>query len=368
MNNMRSQPNTKDKSNSFDWGMHYLRAFAIVCILLDHLWCYTGFLKESHAFLVGSTIYFLFISGYLCQYLSTKRSVPAKTYYWRKVTNVLCPYLVWTLLTIIVIRVTNETRLGVISPSVISWKTIPKIMALGWAQGPYWYIPFVCVLFLVSPRLLLLSNSDLIRLFILSFALAICLPVRPVIPIENNLASLVMQYTYFAWSYLLGFLYARFKKQIDSHLNEYCGISLILGLLLGLQTMLPDYFTFGYPSSDALEPHTKSFVLAGSLAQSIQKLFFLVPSIALANRLSDKRISVLDWLATYSFTLYFSHHFFVQDFVQLQERLFTALKPGPLGVLPIQLVLSVLFIAFNLILAMALKRLFGRWSRWFIGS
>ena len=350
---------------SFDWGMHYLRAFAIVCILLEHLWWYIGLYEEARAYLHGSSIYFLFISGYLCQHLSARRPSSAKTYYRRKIENIISPYLMWSLLTILFVWITGQTRIGVISPDKICWANLPRILLLGWAQGPYWYIPFVSGLFLVSPSLTRIGDARMLHVFLVSFALAVCIPIRPW---SEEFIPYVLRYSYFGWSYFLGFLYARFKGRIDPFLNLYVGPALVLGILLGLRLQQPDWFIFGYPSYDSPEPDSIAFILGGSLAQSLQKLFFLVPAVALSNRLTRKRIPILDWLATYSFTLYFTHHFFVQDFVRLQNSLFTVLEPGPIGILPIQLGLSALFIAFNLVLAMALKGLFGRWSRRFIGA
>ena len=353
------------QKDSFDWGMHDLRAFAITCILLEHLWWHIGLLEEARAFFLGSTIYFLFISGYLCQYLSERRPVSAKTYYRKKLAHVVCPYFFWSVLTVLFIRITGQMRYGVISPDKICWTNLPSIFLLGWAQGPYWYIPFVSGLFLVSPKLTRIRDARMLHVFLVSFALSICLPIRSW---NEEFVPYVLRYSYFGWSYFLGFLYARFKKRIDPYLNLYVGPALVLGFLLGLRLQQPNWFTFGYPSYDSPEPDSIAFVLGGSLAQSLQKLFFLVPAIALSNRLARKRIPVLDWLATYSFTLYFTHHFFVQDFVQLQKWISGLVVPGPIGLLILQALLSVLFIAFNLILAMALKRLFGQRSRWFIGS
>ena len=354
-----------NRSGTFDWGMHYLRAFAIVCILLEHLWGYIGMREEANAFLLGSTIYFLFISGYLCQYLSDRRSISAKTYYRKKVINVVCPYLFWSLITVLFIRATGEVRIGVVSPEDTCWANLPGILLFGKAQGPYWYIPFVCGLFLVSPFLTRSGNPELIRVFLISFALSICLPVRSW---DEAFVPLALRYSYFAWSYFLGFLYARFKAWIDPHLSSYTGPALVLGLLLGLRLLQPDWFVFGYPSYDSPDVSSIVFVLGGSLARALQKLFFLVPAVALANRLANRRILVLDWLATHSFTLYFSHHFFVQDFIWLQERIIALLNPGPIAILPLQFGLSILFIAFNLTLALFLKKLFGRYSRYFVGS
>ncbi len=357
-----------EKPCAFDWGMHNLRAFAIVCILFEHFANFTGLLEVSRAFLTGSTVFFLFISGYLCQHLATHRPVSAKTYFRRKVTNVICPYLVWSMLTVFAVRITGTIRYGVIAPDEICWKSLPEIFLFGWAQGPYWYIPFVCVLFLVSPWLTRIGNPDLVRVSFVAFALAICIPVRSSSHLDGNLVPFAMQYSCFAWSYLFGFLYSRFKSSIDRQLSGYVGPALLLGILLGLQFLQPEWFLFAYRSFDAPVPYTRSFVLGGSLAQSLQKLCFLVPAVVLANRFSEKRVAVLDWLATHSFTLYFTHHFFVQDFSRMQNWLFIVTAPGPIGRMVFRLLLFAVFVAFNLILAMGLKKAFGRYSRCFIGS
>ena len=55
------------RRSDFDWGMHYLRGFAIVMILLTHFFGCIGPKWVKPAFFSGSTVYFLFISGYLCQ-------------------------------------------------------------------------------------------------------------------------------------------------------------------------------------------------------------------------------------------------------------------------------------------------------------
>lgn len=355
------------KRNSFDWGVHYLRAFAIVCILLNHLlWWVSP--RAAKAFLVGSTIYFLFISGYLCQYLAICRSVDARTYYRKKWTNVISPYLFWSLLVVLVVRFTGMERVGVIPPDLVCWNNAPSIFCFGWAQIPYWYIPFVSVFFLVSPFLVKLSDLGILLLFVSFVSLAVCIPVRPDARINGDLVSFALQYSCFGWSYLLGFVYARFKSAIDPPLKAFAIPSIVFGTILGIGSLRPEWFSLSCPSSDAPEAFSTIFVLKGWPAQAVQKLFFLVSAVVVANRLSKKRIAVLDWLATYSFTMYFTHYFFVADFIRLYKWILSGHNPGFILRGTIVIGISFLFVSFNLLLGMGLKRALGRYSRRIVGS
>ena len=352
----------------FDWGMHHLRAFAIVCILIEHLWMHIGLFRQAQAFFIGSTFYFLFISGYLCQYLAFRRSIAPKTYYRKKWTNVICPYLAWSVFTLAIVRIMNIRRAGVIPPEMVRWDNLPHIFLFGWAQGSYWYIPFVCVLFLVSPWLWKLKTSELVWLFVVSVSFAICYPFRPSSHFDGNPAMVFFQYAYFSWSYLLGLLYARLKPKIDPYLQSYAIPAFGFGMLLGLGLLAPEKFAIVCPSEIDPNDALRETVLSGPLARSFQKLFFIVPAVVLAIRFTGKRIAVLDWLATYSFTMYFSHLLFLSDFVRLQDWLFSLVQPNAFGKTFLQIVVTVLFVAFNLLLAMCLKKVFGRHSRFFVGS
>ena len=75
----------KPKKSTFDWGMHYMRGFAIVCIMLMHVQARLGHRGLTRSFFSASTVFFLFISGYLCQYLALKKPVVDRDYYSKKV-------------------------------------------------------------------------------------------------------------------------------------------------------------------------------------------------------------------------------------------------------------------------------------------
>lgn len=350
-----SPPSRPGKTrDGFDWGMHYMRGFAIVCIMLTHFFGQTGAARFSVAFLRSSTIYFLFISGYLCQYLANRRKVDTGQYYLAKLKNVISPYVICSFATMAAVCLLQGHRVCVISPAQISIRSVPNILLLGWAQRQYWYIPFVVVLFLVSPWLTRIGNRSLLWLLVVSFFTAVCLPWRPPSYMTWHPGVALYRYVYFSWGYLLGFAYARWKAQIDPHLHAYAIPALLLGMLLGFHEMFPS----SIPSR---------FVLSGSFAWTLQKLFFLVPVLWIANRIRSIRIPLFDWLATYSFTLFFLHYFFVQDYIALVAW---AGKATSCTVLQIcaHIGLAVVFMAQNLLLAFMLKKVCGHWSRQFIGA
>ena len=165
------------------------------------------------------------------------------------------------------------------------------------------------------------------------------------------------RYAHFAWCYLVGFVYARWKSRIDPHLRAYLVPALVLGIVLGLRAVDP--CVFGKPP-----PH----ILSGPLARSLQKFLFLVPVLFVANRLKSTRLAFFDALATYSFTLFFLHYFFVHDYINLQAWIVSAVNPGPFAQGCIRVALAGVFVAQNLLLAILLNKATGRWSRPLTGS
>ncbi len=350
-------PKPPKSRDNFDWGMHYVRGFAIVCILLTHIFQQTDAARFAHAFLLSSTVYFLFISGYLCQFLAFRHPVNAKTYYLAKLKNVISPYFVFSLATLAAISLVNAKRPGIIAPSDISLKSIPNIFLLGWAQRQYWYIPFVTVLFLISPRLTRVGNPFLVWLALVSFFLAVCFPYRPASHLTWDISSSLYRFVYFSWAYFFGFAYARWKKQIDPFLGAYAVPALLMATIIGL-CMLYGKKAWWLPS----------YFLSGPFALSFQKFLFLIPILYLADKVRSSRIALFDMLATYSFTLFFLHYFFIKDYVILQRTIFSHIGDSSLLQLCVRIGLAVLFVGQNLLLSILLKKACGRWSRSFIGS
>lgn len=344
----------KAKSTQFDWGMHYFRGFAIVCIMIMHSLSAFGHGDVDEAFFRSSTVYFLFISGYLCQFLAFKKLDSPCAYLKKKLQNVISPYLFFSALTWLAIWLSGSDRLWCVAWDVTDRMCIGDFVGhllCGKMQSPYWYIPFVSVLFLLSPVFVRLTNRKLIGVTVAAGAAAIIFPSRggfdPLWP------GVPLMYTYFSVYYLIGFVYCRYRERIDDYLVRNVWVLLGGFLLIGMWVLYPD---------------TLGFCLNGTdLRASFQKLLMTGVALVVFQRFRNVRVRILDALAKYSFTMFFIHAFFLQAFVDLQRAIENGMRSSGLIAL-CDVLLVVAFVFAMLGVSVVLKTAFGRYSRSFVGS
>ncbi len=341
------------RAQYFDWSMHYFRAFAIVCIVVLHCMHGFGYLRYAEAFLSGSSMFFLFISGYLCQYLDMRRKTVTCEYYLKKLRNVILPYIAWSSITVAIVCLFPCERFGVVPLNFIGWFYVPDILLFGRAQLQYWYIPFVSVLFAVSPFLLRLSTERLCILTLSLMSVAIVFPRRGYF-FSLSWPEIFYLFSFFTWSYVLGFLYCRIKDRVDSLIRRWLFIPFFFGVAVGVWLLRPETLGLTVAHID--------------LARSFQKFCFVLTALGVLSFLKDRRIKILDLIARYSFSLFFVHVVFIQDYVDLCAwtcRIFAFGDTlGHLAVIAAMLV----YLADIFLLVLCLKRVSGRYSRMFIGS
>lgn len=336
----------------FDWGMHYFRGFAICAIVVHHILQMMGHEHFADSFTQGGTIYFLFISGYLCQFLDAKKRTEPSVYFKKKFQNVITPYLIFSTLTLAAVNLLSLVRPTIIPPD-LSILTFLKVYFCGRAQGAYWYIPFVTILFLATPSLVRLKTPKLAALTFFAFLAAAIYPKRTITfyflyPDFFNL------YIYFTWVYLAGLLYARFKEPVDVFLTRYVSVFVGIGVLLGLSLYYPGFLGF--------ELCHRDFAIA------LQKVCFGAAVLVLFNRLKDRPVWVLDQLAKYSFTLFFAHTILIPDLVRVRDLFAASQMAGPIVTPLVEAALSIAFVAVLTVAAAGLKALCGKRSRMIIGS
>ena len=291
----------------------------------------------------ASTIYFLFISGYLCQFLEFKKRTSVISFYTKKLKNVICPYVVCSLVTCIIMCIIGGERYLVFSMDNFSFSRLFKGLIFGSMQYQYWYIPFVSILFLVSPVFIRMSDRMLLGAFMISACCLVCFPVRgQVYPVAWP--NTFYLYSYFTGFYLLGFVYARRKCLFDVYLKRYFIINLFFAILLAVLLQWQGLFSLTLVSAD--------------LAIAMQRFFTLCVVLVVLQKI-HRKIFVLDLFAKYSFTLFFLHMFFIQDFLNAANRL-----SGPYW----EIVLCLVYIAIVLVVSILLKSALGRNSRIYIGS
>lgn len=308
--------------SSFDIATHYFRAFAILAVMACHYCAMTNHETVNRVFFTASTHFFLFISGYLCQFVHERKHDGTLTYYRKKLTNVIAPYVLFT----VILSFTPAAPQGVIHN-----------LLYGSAQAPYWYIPFVATLFVVSPALCRASKRSILALFVVSFIVSILVPERQ-FPLTYEWPGVAKLYTYFVPYYLLGFLYARYKEEADVYLKRFY-IPLVI-LAVGL------YLPIVCGGNDFLV--------------SLQRLVMIAAILGVLRKLELKECAILDKTATTSFTLYFVHDLYFHGVLKLLPALWRTGWVEALVFLPAAILL--------VYLADAVRRALGRHSRYLIGS
>lgn len=348
------------QTKKYDMTFHHFRAFAILCVMFTHLWHEPPFLEgfEAEKRLVtalsdtlfhSSTIYFIFISGYLFEYVNRRKaafSVPA--FYLSKIRNVLTPYLILSCL-LLLVGTLLDYRYGSI-PAFINegmplTSPLDALTCLLYGSAsltPYWYIPFILSVFVIAPLFFHMKDSLLNRL----------LPPLAVLPllVPRGLLFFFRNYCYFLPIFLLGIFFARNREYcmefIARHLRTIVHIALFTSAVIFANFYL-DFI-----------PNTET-------AYYVQKTAIGMCVILLLER-RQQSSPLLDLLARYSFPLFFLH-VIVQNICD--PVLFGSLLPlcGE-RLVPASLLVALLESVLCVLLVRALKTALGKRSRYVIGG
>lgn len=265
----------------FDYGMHYFRAFAIICIVFAHYF----HSDLSFSIFNCSTIFFLFISGYLLIYLD-RNDFQTGVFYRKKFLTVLLPY-------IIIAALIYLYRMQSIDVSSIFWyyRNLPLEVLLGYRICvQFWYIPFIAIVFLFTPLLMKMPHSWLRNITLVSLFVPLYAVRRDFF---TGFLNSVEAFAFFVPVYLAGMCYALDKEKIDAVLRKYVIHMIVISAGLTL-------FIF-FRNTD---------VPVNTAALYVQKMCFAGLAVLVLNRLSHKKIPILDLFAKYSFSIYFLHVFF----------------------------------------------------------
>lgn len=349
------QPVRRVKRADFDYGIHYFRAVAIFFIMILHYSYLMPELKSLNNTLFSSSSYFfIFISGYLFYYLtgsfeavwSFSRQPPyfhvrplsgkfsVRKYYKKKVLNILLPYLLTATVIYIYVRLYSDTAQLV--PAVPgTWQDYFFRIRTGAVQRSHWYIYFICKVFLISPLLLFLPKKG----FIVLTAASCVLPF-----VFTRTES---HFCYFLPMYLLGMAYARFRGKADRILF-HPAVKIFISILA---VILLIYLYPGREEQDGL-------IFAARLTSTVVLLYGTA-------FLSRWKLPWLSYCADISFALFFIHDFIFAYMIGPVQNFYAPVFRA-IPVLELLAPLSLILAA--VILVLALRTLFGIFSRRVIGS
>ena len=153
--------------------INYFRAFAIIVIVLGHtiIWGKPdGLIKGFHQYVfTGGTILFVFIAGYLFEYLAYKFEY--KKYLINKLKNVIMPYFI----TLLPATIIFSFFIPNVKHYLYQYPPIVRFIA-GMLHGVainevLWFIPMISIFYLASPLLLYLKKKKIVWIILILLSL-----------------------------------------------------------------------------------------------------------------------------------------------------------------------------------------------------
>jgi surface polysaccharide O-acyltransferase-like enzyme len=344
----------RDAKKPFLQHIHYFRGFAIINIVMIHmLFPYWG----EHVALFNnarigvelvfadSTIYFILIAGFLFSYLAHK--IRIKAYYKVKFKNVILPYIIITFMVTLF-----KSRHELADLNVLAFlNSLLENILLGKALIPFWYIPFIAIVFLMSPFFLMISDKTFKKITIVAIFLPL-LGSRPTIDLT------VWHFFYYVPVYMLGILIARNYTEILAKVMRYkvwlYAAIVVSSLLLLYNLQIPEETYF-----------MQRNVYYGLFY--IQKISISFLLLNFLQRFDSKKINWLDYLAVYSFSIYFLH-----SIVQypVQKIMYMAPLRPYIDMAPVLYIflVAIVILVVTLLACIVLNRILGKYSRMLIGA
>lgn len=345
---------------SFD----YLRGIAILFIVASHAygaWQIDTLIEKVIANIIsGGTVLFVFISGFFFHHIFY-HNFNLSRFLRKKAQNVLIPYMILSSLGFAYFALSSEAfpfSWELVDGSISSWQQHLELylnyLWSGRIMWAYWYIPFIMIMFVLSPlfiRYIELSKAVRLVIMLLLFVISAQFIHRPILGL-----SPIHSVLYFVPVYLFGINYSIHHDAMNRFLQNKIAVLGSIVIMLALMQSL--YFNaMGSSYKSAL------FSYATFDINLLQKLVLCLFFIALLNRYQHKTIPGLKLLASSSFAIYFLHTWVlhITDQLAIYSRL--SFIPQPI----VWLGITATVILICLAIASAIKHLLKQHSRFVIG-
>ncbi len=339
-----------EKSVKFIKHIHYFRAFAIINILLSHIWripeehidgAVWGNLMEDVRmfFFHDSSIYFLFISGFLFYHLKDKTST--KKFYHNKLKNIVLPYLIINMMVLLFSYFRHNDGFEI---KAFIYEYIDRVVN-GSAQHHFWYIPFIVIVFVFAPFLLKVDKRFNTIALIIAFL--------PLFGSRTGVDVSIGQFIYFAPVFFLGAATSKNYTALQSFFKRKILHAIIICILSCVTLVFVKLL--GVSSTRILEA-----------LFYIQKLSVIVIVLVFFQRLENTNYKLLNIFADYSFAIYFIHMLVYYCLITPWCVFWSAISQDFLLITSPLLVL--ITAAFVIIICFLSKKTLGKYSRFVIGA
>jgi len=326
--------------------IHSFRGLAIIFVVSGHLllkWEDDSITyKAIRVLCENGTVLFVFIAGFLFQFLS--RKFEFKTYLSKKVANVVVPYILVSL-PIIVYRLTSNDIPGYIInsfPDFTNWTGFQKLLYFlftGAHMQQLWFVPMIAIFYLTAPIFIALDRNSkwyyvLIPLVVLSSIL-----------IREPFNDIPRMFIHFLSVYIFGMFVSRYRQRFLGFMDRY-------RVLLSLVTILLLAFNYYY------------FPLYNNAFNYLHKMMFCAVFIYLLWKYDRFVPSLLGSLAEISFGIFFVHYYVLLVIKAIYEKFMHQPIPGNLiyWIIDFLLVMILTVVSINIV-----KKIFPNNSRTLVG-
>lgn len=329
--------------------LHYFRSLAILFVVAAHITLNQNEFSSPEPnmildmlqgpFFHNGTILFVFTSGFLFQYLS--HNFRYGEYISKKIKYVISPYLIISV-PVIIFRISLNDYINQSVDSFYNLNPVLKFFYMiftGQASSPFWYIPFITIVFILAPLWLTIIET------IPKFFLLLTLIIPFFFPRTSNLS--LNNFLYFIPVYLLGMLIAKSYEYYSHSFKKYCFIFLSLSITL----LLIEYI---FVRDDSIQLYINLW----------QKLFFIFAMLGFFSMIEKKKNKLFADIADYSFSIYFFHSFVfaIINRIMIKEYFHN------LNIYLVWLISLAATFIISFYITMILKKIFGNRSRYIIGS
>ena len=349
----------KPAKKGFLNSINHFRGIAIIFIVMAHCYRPAGWEIETFAdkawfnLMMNGTVFFVFISGFLFHHVFFSRWDYEK-YMRNKTKYVFFPYLLlsipWIIWHLTADASPNLHQLHANIEDITtasSWYVIT-----GRALTAYWYIPMGMMLFAISPWVLDLTRKNALMTVAIPLFIVAMIVHRPISNL-NALQSLL----YFLPIYLIGVWSSLNKDKLFAVIDKWWWALFIAAA--GLAVIQAHLFGAGVLNKGAFELTVPDLMLP-------QKLLFTFGLLGLLNNFEHVEVKWLQKLAEASFAIYFIHPWLTTPWWMIYQSPDIFGFSGQGNILT-TLVVTAGVILISYVIAVIIRKLFAKKSRYIIG-
>jgi peptidoglycan/LPS O-acetylase OafA/YrhL len=347
-----SSKNTKNSSNFLRY-IHNFRGFAILTIVATHIiaalqWRNETIEKITYILIGNGTVYFVFIAGFLFQFLSSKYEY--KKYLSKKLQYVILPYFFISILAIQLCLVEKiYTPPDWFQYHFSDW-SLPGQILMYFLTGahlpPFWFIPMITIFYIISPVLIWVDRHPKSY-----WILPILLVITAIIPRAQYNANPIQSFVHFLSVYMIGMFCSRYRDKIFVVLKKKYVWLLISFVIL---TILEFTIT---PRPTAINSLSK-------LILCVLIIYFLW---LFELRLPKRFHELMGFLAELSFGIYFLHGYFIIAYSGAANKFEFNSFWTEANLLSFSLIF-LFSVGASIVSLLIVKKIFGKKSRFIVGS